>query len=100
METNLMIVFTQGKIFVGKTTKLMDGSLLTTLEDCIECIPLMTPDGRYMIIGNLIGTLTIPKDCVIAEVSKDSMYYKNYYQTTTNVEVVNPGQNLGPRRIH
>ncbi len=86
METNLMIVFAQGKIFVGKSKEYVKD----ILEDCIECIPLMTPDGRYMIIGNLIGTLTIPSDCVIATVSKDSMYYKNYFQTTSKLEIVNP----------
>ena len=98
METKLVIIFVQGKIFVGKHKEFIKD----LLEDCIECLPLMTPDGRYMIIGNLIGTLTIPKDCVIAEVSKESMYYKNYYQVTSKVEVVNPTPNFGsgPRRVN
>ena len=94
METNLLIIFAEGKIFVGKRKEYVKD----LLEDCIECIPMMTPDGRYMIIGNLIGTLTVPKDCVVATISKESMYYKNYFQTTSQVEIIKPQPNFGSGR--
>ena len=98
MESMLMIMFVQGKIFVGKS---MPGTT-DRLEECIECVPMMAPDGRYMIIGNLIGTIQIPKDCLLGEVSNDSMYYKNYFQATSKVEVIqpNPFDSSGKRRIN
>jgi len=94
METILKIVFTEGKIFVGK--QIVDN----LLDECIECISLMTPDGRYMIIGNLIGVMTFNKDATIGTLSKDSMYYKNYFQTTSNVEIIRPNNFSSGKRIN
>lgn len=99
MDYNLLLIYAQGKVFVGKGFPISDPSYL---EECIECLPTMTPDGRYMILGNLLGTMDIPKDCVLVTLSKESLYYKNYIQTTTGVEVVkaDPRFGSGPRRVN
>lgn len=98
METSLTMIMVQGKIFVGKEIQ----GIKDTLSDCIECLPMLSPDGRYMIIGNVIGTMTIPKDVLIFTLSKNSMYYKNYFQTVSSIEVVTPAPNFGsgPRRVN
>ena len=101
MENELSIVYTEGKIFVGKimiSTPEGGTECVSHLKDCIECLPMLSGDGRYMIIGNVIGTLSIPNNALTAILSKDSNYYKNYMQVTTGVEVVQPSPEAWTKR--
>lgn len=105
MDYSLMLIYTQGKMFVGKECIKSPGAdeeYITYLEECVECLPMMTPDGNYMIIGNVLGMLEVPMDCVKVTLSKDSIYYRNYYQVTSKVEVVSvkPASGPWPKRVN
>lgn len=89
MENELVLVCVNGKTFVGKLETLPEGG--KTLMECIETIPVMGANGQYMILGNLLGHFKIPGEALIITLSPESIYYKNYFQVTSGVQIVKPG---------
>lgn len=84
----VVLVLLQQKTFVGK---LMAGNSPNekVLTDSVEVMPIInTQTGSPMMVGMLVGTITLPSDAVVAILSKESMYYRNYIQTTSNIRVV------------
>jgi hypothetical protein len=94
MEKTIMIQV-MGRIYVGKET---NDTEYNGLNDAYEFLPIATltnMDGKMATLSTnamiKVGEITqIPDEAVIAELSGDSPYYKDYVKATTGITPAKP----------
>lgn len=79
MENLLYLFITDRRTFVAKCIE-------NRYIDIVEFTPIMTQQGMQL-VGILIGAADFIRENITSFiVSKDSPYYKVYYQTTSQIE--------------
>lgn len=87
METQIMMIYQEGKTFAGKIS--IDIAGKETLQDCVEFIQGVNGQtGQMMVIGVLIGTLfNVSSNVSKFILDKKSPYYKNYFQAISGLQL-------------
>lgn len=81
MKNGLYFNLIQNHIFVGKALKEFPDLLI----DAIEFIPVINQEGGINLQAVILGELTMPKECVIIKLSKESPYWVAYYKASLKI---------------
>jgi len=84
IQPGLTLYLVGPRTFAGKLEK-MDDKLV--LNDAVEFLTILNPQG-VAVVSMLLGTLFIvEEEGLMAEMSKDSLYYRPYYQAVANLKL-------------
>lgn len=87
IQREIWFVIVGQRMFAGKYAKEGMLSGKEVLVDSIEFLNLMNQRGDVNITGYLLGDMDLPQNAVIGRLSKDSPYFKAYYQVAGNLKL-------------